>query len=80
VVSQELVDRVVRTFDAWNRGDLDAWLETAHPEIERHSERTQRIEGAETAYRGASRLRRYWEDWHSLCALDAVSGPGSGPA
>jgi ketosteroid isomerase-like protein len=33
-MSQENVDTVRRTFDAWNRDDVDGWLEAAHPEIE----------------------------------------------
>ena len=39
-------------FDGWNRGDVDAWLELAHPEVEFYSEVAGRMEGAETVSRG----------------------------
>ena len=54
------------SFDGWNRGDVDAWLRVAHPEVEWTSEIVTRIEGAEAVYRGHAELRRYWDDWHSL--------------
>ena len=64
-MSQEHVETVRRSLDGWNRGDVDAWLQPAHPEIEWYSEMARRIEGSETAYRGPSGLRRYWDEWHS---------------
>jgi ketosteroid isomerase-like protein len=54
------------SLDAWNRGDVDAWLETAHPEIEWASQVVQSIEGSETVYRGEAGLRRFWDEWHGL--------------
>jgi hypothetical protein len=30
-MSIENVDAVRRCLDGWNRGDVDAWLESAHP-------------------------------------------------
>jgi ketosteroid isomerase-like protein len=65
-MSQELVDKVSRSFDAWNRGDVDAWLESAHPEIEWISEIAQRFAGAGTVYRGPADMRRYWDEWQAL--------------
>ena len=65
-MSQEHVDKVRRSLDAWNRGDVDGWLEAAHPEIEWVSEIAQRIEGSETVYRGGAEMRRYWNEWHAL--------------
>jgi ketosteroid isomerase-like protein len=32
-MSQENVELVQRSFKAWNHGDVDAWLESAHPEV-----------------------------------------------
>jgi ketosteroid isomerase-like protein len=51
-MSQENVERVRSSLDAWNRGDVDAWLRSAHPEIEWFSEVARRLEGSETVYLG----------------------------
>jgi ketosteroid isomerase-like protein len=64
-MSEELVEKVRRSVDAWNRGDVDGWLEPAHPEIEWISEIARRMEGAERVYRGLAEVRDYWDDWHA---------------
>jgi ketosteroid isomerase-like protein len=65
-MSSQNVETVRRSFEAWNRDDVDAWLEGAHPEIEWSSEVVRRIEGAETVYRGTDGMRRYWDEWHAV--------------
>jgi ketosteroid isomerase-like protein len=65
-MSQENVETVRRSLDGWNRGDVEAWLQSAHPEIEWSSEIVRRVEGSETVYRGAAEMRRYWDEWHSV--------------
>jgi ketosteroid isomerase-like protein len=65
-VSQENVETVRRSLDGWNRGDVEAWLQSAHPEIEWSSEIVRRVEGSETVYRGPAEMRRYWDEWHSV--------------
>lgn len=60
------VESVHSSFAGWNRGDVDAWLEAAHPEIEWTSEIARRVEGAETVYRGLDGMRRYWDEWHAV--------------
>ena len=65
-MSQENVEIVRACLDAWNRRDVDAWLEAAHPEIEWVSQIAQSLEGAETVYRGDAGLRRFWDEWHAL--------------
>jgi ketosteroid isomerase-like protein len=65
-MSEELVEKVRRSFDAWNRGDVDGWLEAAHPEVEWTSEIVRRMEGADAVYRGVDELRAYWDDSHAL--------------
>lgn len=64
-MSEELVQKVQDSIDAWNRGDVDAWLEQAHPEIEWISEIAQSLEGEERVYRGLDEMRAYWDDWHA---------------
>jgi ketosteroid isomerase-like protein len=65
-MSRENVEMVRGSLEAWNRGDVDAWLESAHPQIEWVSEVVRRVEGAETVYRGPSEMRRFWDEWHSV--------------
>ena len=68
-MSAENADAARRSFDGWNRGDVDAWLELAHPEVEFYSEVAARMEGAETVSRGLDELRRFWDDWHAVWNL-----------
>jgi ketosteroid isomerase-like protein len=65
-MSSQNVETVRRSFEGWNRGDVDAWLEGAHPEIEWSSAVVRRVEGADTVYRGSDGMRRYWDEWHAV--------------
>ena len=68
-MSQENVDAVRRNFQAWNRGDVHAWLESAHPEVEWSSAIARRMQGDATVYRGRAQMRQFWDDWHSVWDL-----------
>ena len=78
-MSQENVEAVRSSLDGWNRGDFDAWLGSAHPDIEF---RTSGIyPGTDPIYRGRSELSRFWstfrEPWESLhVRVDQVSEVG----
>ena len=65
-MSQEHVDAARRCLEGWNRGDIEAWLEPAHPEVEWSSAIVRQMEGAETVTRGHAGLRRFWDDWHAV--------------
>jgi ketosteroid isomerase-like protein len=65
-MSLKNVQAVRATLDGWNRGDVDAWLRSAHPEIEWFSEVARLMAGPETVYRGVAGMRRYWEEWRSV--------------
>jgi ketosteroid isomerase-like protein len=65
-MSQENVEALKHGLVAWNSGDFDGWIESAHPDIEWVSAIAQRVEGAEAVYRGISGLRRFWEEWHGV--------------
>jgi ketosteroid isomerase-like protein len=73
-MSRENVDAVRRCLDGWNRGDVDAWLETAHPEVEFVSEIATGMEGDEAVLRGVAELHQYWNDWHSIWNLKIEPG------
>jgi ketosteroid isomerase-like protein len=60
-MSLENVETVRRSLDGWNRGDVDAWLESAHPEIEWLSEVVRQLEGSERVYRGPAEMRQFWD-------------------
>ena len=62
------MDAVRSALEGWNRGDFDAWLGSAHPDIEF---RTSGVyPGTDPIYRGPGELRRFWttlhEPWESL--------------
>jgi ketosteroid isomerase-like protein len=65
-MSHENVEKVRASLDAWHRGDVDGWLDTAHPEVEWVSQIVQSIEGSDTVYRGDGEMRRFWDEWHGL--------------
>jgi ketosteroid isomerase-like protein len=65
-VPSEHVEIVLRNLDAWRRDDIDAWLATAHPDVEYHSVVASQVEGADGVYRGHEGLRRYWAEWRSV--------------
>ena len=54
-MSQENVERVRATYDAYNRGELDALAGTGHPDIEIVPA------GGQQAIRGAARVRAWME-------------------
>ena len=58
-MSQENLESFHRGMDAWNRGDLEAWLEWLHPEVEWHPSAAL-VEGG--AYHGREGSRRFWND------------------
>jgi ketosteroid isomerase-like protein len=68
-MSQENVDVVRRAVDGWNRGDVDAWMEAAHPEVEWSSGIQRLVEGTRTVWRGRDEVRRFWDEWHALWDL-----------
>ena len=57
-MSRENVRSFCRSIDAWNRGDLETWLQGAHPDIEFHPSAAL-VEGA---YHGHDGFRKFWSD------------------
>ena len=65
-MSQANVDKARASLEGWNRGDADAWLESAHPEVEWSSAVARQVEGPDHVYRGHAEMRRFWDEWHSV--------------
>jgi ketosteroid isomerase-like protein len=59
-MSEENVELHHRAFEAWNRRDLDTWLELADPEVEIYS-LNRELEGE--PYRGHAGVRSFWRDY-----------------
>ena len=62
-MSKENVELLHKGVAAWNRRDLDGYVELADPEIEWYSGAT-RVEGG--AYRGREGMRRFWTDTYAV--------------
>jgi ketosteroid isomerase-like protein len=61
----DLIAKVFRSIAAWNRGDFEACVAFAHPDVEWTSGVVEKLSG-DSAYRGLEGLRRYWDEWHEL--------------
>jgi ketosteroid isomerase-like protein len=61
-MSRENVEVVRRALDGWNRGDVDAWLESVHPKVEWSSAILSQVQG-ETVHRGRAEMRQFWDEW-----------------
>ena len=59
-MSRENVELFHKAVDAYTRGDIEAYLETAHPDLEWYRF-TAQAEGGE-AYRGHEGIRRWWSN------------------
>ncbi len=61
-MSQENVEIARRTFDAWNRDDLDAFLADLDPEVVWHTGIEGTAEGEDTVFRGHDGVRQVWNN------------------
>jgi ketosteroid isomerase-like protein len=65
-MSRENVEAIRAAFEAWQRGDIDAWVAAIDPMIEWDSS-AYRVVGVDERGQGResflSRLDRYWSSW-----------------
>lgn len=62
-MSRQNVETFHKAVDAYNRGDLESYLETAHLDVEWHPFTTQAEGGG--AYRGHEGVRLWWSNLES---------------
>jgi ketosteroid isomerase-like protein len=60
VEGAQWIGNMRRAIDAWNREDLDAFLETWHPDCEWRPAFPRSLEGVGTIYRGRDGIARAW--------------------
>jgi len=72
-MSQENVETVRRAVEAWNRGDMEAYVAFFHPDCEWFSAVARQIEGDEALVRGRKGMRQFWEEWHSVWDLTILA-------
>ena len=61
-MSQENMEVVRRSVEAWQRDDFDLWLATIDPAVEWGPLAIDRLaEGSESVYRGHEGMRRLWQ-------------------
>jgi ketosteroid isomerase-like protein len=64
-VSQENVEVVRRQLEDWQRGEVDAFLAKAHPDIEWHAVLERLVEGPENQYRGREGVGELWRAYRT---------------
>jgi ketosteroid isomerase-like protein len=60
-MSQENVEIVKQLAAAWNRDDLDAFLDLLDPDIEWNTSIEPFFEGTDSVFRGHDGIREFWE-------------------
>jgi ketosteroid isomerase-like protein len=60
--SAETRERLLAGYDAWNRGDLETWLDFMHPDVRLDAPGV--FPGFDSEYRGHDGLRRFWAQLH----------------
>jgi ketosteroid isomerase-like protein len=67
-MSQENVENTRRAFEAWNRRDVDGWLDQADPDVEWIPASPAAVE--RSVYRGHEEVREafaaIWETWEEF--------------
>jgi len=54
------------SFEAWNEGDFERWLQQAHPDCEYGPGiLIGRTEGEQVVYRGRDELREFFDEWQT---------------
>jgi ketosteroid isomerase-like protein len=62
-MSEENVEIVRRSFEAWKRDDLDSFLAEVDPEVVWHTAIEGTAEGEDTVFRGHDGVRQVWKNY-----------------
>jgi ketosteroid isomerase-like protein len=68
-VSGENVEKVRKSFEAWNRGDRAGWLAFTHADAAFSSATARHVEGRDAVYRRRAGLERFWDESHRVWDL-----------
>jgi uncharacterized protein len=63
-MSRENVEVIRRAIEAFNRRDLDGWLQDLHPDAEADWSESPGVHAG--VYRGRGEIRRFWAEWLDL--------------
>jgi ketosteroid isomerase-like protein len=61
-MAAEAKEKLLTGYEAWNRGDLDWWLEFMHPDVRLDAPGV--FPGFDREYEGHEGLRRFWQQLH----------------
>src|SRR3981081_691024 len=64
-MSQENIEVVRRTLEAWQNEDFAVWLSGCDPNIEWRPVLERLVEGPESIYRGHDGVRRLWHSYRT---------------
>jgi ketosteroid isomerase-like protein len=62
-MSEDRIEMVKQLAAAWNRDDLDAFLDLLDPDVEWHTSIEPFFEGTESVFRGHDGIRQFWESY-----------------
>jgi ketosteroid isomerase-like protein len=62
-MSEDRIEMVKRLAQAWNRDDLDAFLDLLDPDIEWRTSIEPFFEGTESVFRGHDGIREFWKSY-----------------
>jgi ketosteroid isomerase-like protein len=62
-MSEDRIEMVKRLAAAWNRDDLDAFLDLLDPDVEWHTSIEPFFEGTESVFRGHDGIRQFWKSY-----------------
>jgi ketosteroid isomerase-like protein len=65
-MATEHVEAARRAVEAWNSGDLEAFLEVGHPEVEWRPALPAGVEGIGGVYKGRDEIGGFWREFREM--------------
>ncbi len=64
-MSSENVEFARKALAAWQRDDMDSWLDTTHPDVEWHAIFERLVYGRESVFRGRDGMIELWRSYRT---------------